>query len=299
MTPFEEEFYYEAKKKGTFDAVSFPKPLELYSVIDPLCPECWALEPILKKLQVEYGQYFTLRHIIGGRMEALNFFCKEKGRQTPYHLAEKWEKTANVSGMSCDGDLWLEDPISSPYYVFLAIKAAELQGKQAGIKFLRKLREQLFLEKQNISKEDVLYSIAVDTGLDAEEFRNDMKAAAAIKALQCDWKFTNEMEVDQIPTLIIFNDKSEEDGLKISGSYHYSIYVEIISEMLGFKPTPSQPPSLEEFMKKYKFVASIELSTVYNLSCTDIDKAMKKLVLQGKVDKVPVKYGTFWRYREA
>ena len=31
---------------------------------DPLCAECWALEPIMKKLKIEYGNYFTMKHVI-------------------------------------------------------------------------------------------------------------------------------------------------------------------------------------------------------------------------------------------
>lgn len=296
LTSFEAEFPYEAKQKGNVNASSCHKPLELYSVIDPICPECWALEPILKKLQVEYGQYFTLRHIVGGKLDSLNSFRKRNGQNSAERIADRWEKTATLSGMSCDGDLWLEDPILAPYLVFLAIKAAELQGKQSGNKFLRKLREHLFLQKQNISKEDVLFHIAEDSGLDACEFIKDIHSKSAINALHCDWKFANEMEIDQIPTLIIFNDKAEEDGIKIAGSYHYSIYVEILGEMLGFHPEPNTPPSLEEFMKDYRFVATKELSVVYNLSVNEIEKAMKKLVLQQVVECVPVKYGTFWRY---
>ena len=42
------------------------------------------------------------------------------------------------------------------YNVSIALKAAELQGRRAGIRFLRKLQEMLFLEKQNISNFEVL-----------------------------------------------------------------------------------------------------------------------------------------------
>ena len=114
---------------------------------DPLCAECWALEPILKKLHIEYGNYFRLKHVLSGKIATLNLDRKHKFE----NIAELWDKTASRSGMSCDGSLWLENPISSPYLASIAIKAAELQGRKAGIRFLRKLQEMLFLEKQNIS----------------------------------------------------------------------------------------------------------------------------------------------------
>jgi predicted DsbA family dithiol-disulfide isomerase len=43
------------------------KPVEIYLFIDPICPECWALEPILKKLQIEYGRYFSIKHVLSGK----------------------------------------------------------------------------------------------------------------------------------------------------------------------------------------------------------------------------------------
>lgn len=273
------------------------KPLEIYSVIDPLCPECWSLEPILKKLQVQYGQYFTLRHFVSGSLESLNTYIpRKKGVKTAEQIAEKWEKTASISGMSCDGDVWLENPISSPHKATLAIKAAELQGKQQGMKFLRKLRENLFLNKQNIGNDDVLIEIARSVGLDEEEFLNDLSSEAAIKALRCDLKFSQEMDVTQIPTLIVFNDKTDDDGIKISGCYSYDVYVEILKEMSDITLEPSLLPELEEFLAMYSFVATKEVSVVYSISCEEAEKRLKRLVLQQKVERVPVKYGTFWRY---
>lgn len=262
--------------------------------IDPLCPECWALEPILKKLQIEYGRYFSIKHILSGRLANLNM-SKKKNLE---NIAQAWEKTASRSGMSCDGTLWLENPVDTPYTVSIALKAAELQGRRAGLRFLRKIQEMLFLEKQNISNLGVLQDCAGNSGLDIEEFMIDIHSESAAKAFQCDMKITSEMDVQETPTLVFFNENAEDEGIKITGTYQYEVYVQILAEMLSEKPIQAVPPSLETFMEFFKFVASKEIAVVYNMSISQIEREMKKLLLKQVVEQIPAKYGTFWRYIE-
>ncbi len=268
------------------------KPIEIYMFIDPLCPECWALEPILKKLQVEYGRYFSIKHVLSGRLANLHLTRKKNYE----NIADLWEKTASRSGMSCDGTLWLENPVSAPYNVSIAIKAAELQGRRSGIRFLRKIQEALFVEKRNISDLAVLRECADSAGLDMEEFTNDLHSDSAAKAFQCDLKITSEMDVHEIPTMVFFNENAEDEGIKITGSYPYEVYVQILEEMMSEKPIQSPPPSLEMFLKFFKFVASKEIAVVYNLPISQIELEMKKLLLKQVVEQIPAKYGTFWRY---
>lgn len=268
------------------------RPLEIYTFIDPLCPDCWALEPVLKKLSIEYGKYFTIRHILSGKLATLN---RGKNHRTE-HIKQVWERTASRSGMSCDGDLWVENPINTPYSVSIAIKAAELQGKRAGIRYLRKLQEYLFLEKQNISEISILLECAKMVGLDIQEFKKDLHSTSAAKAFQCDLKITAEMDVDEIPTFVFFNENIEDEGIKISGTYPYEMYVHIIQEMIGKKVEPAPPPTLEELLKCFRFIASKEIAVIYDLSIQEVELEMKKLVLKQKVEQVPVKHGTFWRY---
>ncbi|MDM5328293.1 ClpXP adapter SpxH family protein [Neobacillus sp. CF12] len=270
------------------------KPLEIYMFIDPLCPECWALEPILKKLHIEYGRYFSIKHVLSGRIGNLNV-SKKKNYEV---IADLWEKTASRSGMSCDGSLWLENPVDSPYIASIAIKAAELQGRRAGIRFLRKLQEELFIDKQNISQFEVLKACAKNVGLDVEEFISDFHSESSAKAFQCDLKITTEMEVQEIPTLVFFNENVEDEGIKITGSYPYEVYVQILEEMLSEQPIKNQPPPLETFLKYFKLVASKEIAVVYNLTISQVEREMKKLLLLQKVEQLPAKYGTFWRYVE-
>ncbi|WP_026582711.1 ClpXP adapter SpxH family protein [Bacillus sp. J33] len=283
---------FEYKQVSPHCHGSEKKPIEVYMFVDPLCPECWALEPILKKLLIEYGRYFSIKHVLSGRLATLNM----GKRQNYENIADLWEKTASRSGMSCDGSVWFENPISSPHLASIAIKAAELQGRKAGIKYLRKLQEVLFLEKQNVSSFEVLKDCAKDVGLDVVEFVSDIHSDSAAKAFQCDLKITSEMDVQEIPTLVFFNENIEEEGIKVTGYYPYEIYEQILEEMLPFKPERSSLPPLEYFLKYFKLVASKEISVVYNMSDNEVNREMKKLQLKQVVEQIPAKYGKFWKY---
>lgn len=270
------------------------KPIEIYIFIDPLCPECWGLEPIIKKLQIEYGQLFSIRHVLSGKLSSLNIGNNKKLE----NIAQVWEKTASRSGMSCDGNVWFENPITSPYVASIAIKAAELQGRKLAIRFLRKVQEYIFVEKKNISNIDVLTECAKSIGLDVNEFIHDMTSSSAAKGFQCDMKITTEMDVHETPSLVFFNQNIEEEGIKISGLYPYKVYVQILDEILKGLPEPSAPPSLEEFVSCFKLVATKEIEAVYNMNKATVEIEMKKLVLKQIVEKIPAKHGTFWRYIE-
>lgn len=268
------------------------KPLEIYVFVDPLCAECWSLEPYLKKLSIEYGRFFTIRPIVSGHLTVLN---KDPFDQ-PRRMRDIWERTAKRTGMSCDGDLWLENPISSPWVPSLAIKAAELQGKKAGRIFLRKMQENLFVKKQNIAEEDVLLHCAEESDLDMEEFKRDLFSSSAKKALQCDLKLTKEMDVDYIPTIVFFNQLADAQGIKISGLYPYDIYMLVLKEILQKDPIPSEKPPLQDFLAFYGVVGTKEISVVYDWSSAKTEREMKKLQLKQKVRRIPAKYGSFWKY---
>ncbi|WP_319004420.1 ClpXP adapter SpxH family protein [Halobacillus litoralis] len=268
------------------------RPIEIYVFIDPLCPECWSLEPFLKKLTIEYGRFFTIRPIISGKLSSL----QQNKIKKPENLKETWDKTGSRTGMCCDGDVWLENPVSSPLATALAVKAAELQGKKSGMRFLRKVQEYVFLEKQNISDEDVLIECAEKCRLDVHEFKKDLHSDAAQRALQCDLKLAHEMEVESTPTIVVFNESEEDAGLKITGLYSYEVYVKVLKEMLQKDPKPGVKPALEDFLHHYRFVANKEVAVVYDWTEQEAKREMKKLVLKQQVREIPVKHGAFWQY---
>lgn len=255
------------------------KPIELYVFIDPLCPECWHFEAYLRKFALEYGRFFTVRHIV-----------------SPPVNRETYSAKANKRKMTCtnpNGDT----TISNPWAVALAIKAAEIQGKRAGNKFIRKLQENLFLRQVDISNEQILIEIARDAKLDMEEFTDDMHSSTAKKAYQGDVQLTHEMEIEVTPTIVFFNHSNEEQGIKLAGLYPYEVYEYILQETLKMNPIPSEKPPLEEFLKKYNTVASKEVSIVYDWSLTKTERELKKLQFKQRVHRFENKDGCYWKYK--
>ena len=270
------------------------KPLEMYLFIDPMCPECWSFEPYIKKLISEYGHYFKLRPIITGSLSSLY-------NPTPAYIREKindWDQTAKMTGMCCDPDYWLVNPETSPWPVSLAIKAAELQGQRAGTRYLRKVREYLFLSKKNISEIENLVKIAERVNLDVEEFQKDLHSEAAKHALLGDLNLTREMEVDQTPSIVLFNREDEYDGLKITSTFDYELYERALMEVIGKHISPSIKPSLIDFLAEHQFVATKEVAFVFDWSMKKTERELLKLSFNNRIERIHAKYGRFWMYKQ-
>ncbi|SDB82788.1 ClpXP adapter SpxH family protein [Shouchella lonarensis] len=265
------------------------KPIEIYTFIDPLCSQCWSMEPILKKLRVEYGHYLKIRILVAGKLTTWN----SRGSRNAHLNSITIERQHS---MSSAGNIPIQDMDLEPFKVSLAIKAAELQGPRAGHAFLRKLREALFLKQRCITDQTVLITCAKEASLDVDAFLTDLTSTSAVKALQCDLQTTREMGVETVPTFVFFNGHTEEAGIKISGEYPFSVYVQVLADMLGFTPRKSNSLSLEIFLQQFDFVATLEVAVVLDLSLDEAERQLKMLLLQQKIEAVPFRYGTFWRW---
>ena len=267
-----------------FDFVQ--KPIEMYVFVDPLCPECWSMEPYLKKLSIEFGRFFTIRPIISNHLRIID---KQKMCMSTKQL------NRNLDAKE-DRLTYVDNSIAFFPSVALAIKAAELQGNSAGRIFLRKIQENYFLKKENIYDTEILLRCAKESNLDILEFKKDLFSVPAKKAFQGDIKITKEMKVKETPTIVFFNQVIEDEGVKISGLNSYDIYVHILKEMLQRDPLPAEKPPLEDFLEYYGVASIKEISFVYDWTDAETTKAMIKLQLKRKVKRMPGKDDMFWKY---
>lgn len=267
------------------------KPIEMYVFINLLSPTSWSLEPYIKKLSIEYGNYITVRPIV------ISPICQNQNKTSPVQMeSDPWPLSTEQKIVVCDNDFGTTLPNILPWLPSFAAKAAEFQGKNAGRIFLRKVQEHLFFFNENIVDEKILISCASDAKLDIDEFKNDLYSERAKKAYQRDLALSKEMGVEDTPTSVFLNTYTDGHGIRLNGLYSYDIYVHILSKVLQKRPIPREKPHLEEFLSHYKIVANKEISVVFDWSLAQTAIEMKKLQLKQKVRKTTLAHGAYWEY---
>lgn len=241
------------------------KPIVIYSFINPFCKECWLLEPIIKKLALEYGNFFTVRPII-----------------SIHPIFEDVKISSNKNYLK--------------QYVALAIKAAGLQGNKAGRQFLEKIQVAHFHYDDDLLNKNVIMNYASLVNLDLEEFSNDLFSNSAKKAYLADLKLTKEMNISEFPSLVFFSKHNEEHTLKITGKADYNAYVDLLYKLLNDIPEPQAKPEVELFLKEQGLLSIEDIAFIYDWSLHETNKILNKLKLKGQVKELNILSRKYWSY---
>lgn len=248
------------------------KPVELYIFLDPLCPNSFAMQAVLRKLQLEYEHYFTWRFVLSTELASLNCL------------------TNRMKGCESGDEL----DIAHPVLPSIAIKAAELQGKKAGFRYLTKVQQVAALGTRNINSHATLLEIAKEIQLDMAEFAVDFGSKEAARAFQCDLYITREMEVEEVPSIVFFNECIEDEGLKVSGSYDYEVYEHILQQLISVELVPQPLPTFDELFNRYQAMTTAEVAEIYSIDEQAAERELKKRMLQQKIERLMSDDITFW-----
>jgi putative protein-disulfide isomerase len=266
------------------------KPIRIVYFTDPICSSCWGIEPQLRKLKLEYGKNFEIEYRMGGLLPDWSY--NSGGISKPSDVAHHWDEVSQHYQMPIDGDVWLEDPLSSSYPPSIAFKAAQIQHPEKAIVFLRRIREMVFLEKKNITKIEHLVSAAEYAGLDINQFKADYEGKAKT-LFEEDLALAKSLGVRGFPT-VFFTDRTKNQ-LKVYGTRPYN---EFEAAIINLFPTASKntvDTRADALFAKYPTLCTREFAELSNISIADAEKRLVELQKSGSVKGSTSKNGTIWR----
>lgn len=278
---------------GSNNFKSIEKPIKVIYYTDPICSSCWGIEPQLRKLKLEYGNSIEIEYRMGGLLPDWSY--NSGGISKPSDVAHHWDEVSAYYDMPIDGDVWLEDPLSSSYPPSIAFKAAQMQDKDKAIVFLREVREMVFLQKKNITKWEYLESAAKKAGLNTEQFKTDYEGKAK-ELFNEDLKLGKELGVRGFPTLF-FTDKSGKTE-KVYGSKPYASYEQAILSLEPNAEKQSYPKDLTAVFAKYPSLTAREFAELTGTPRNEAEKVLNDRTAKGELEKTTTKNGSIWRKKK-
>ncbi len=267
------------------------KPVKVLYFTDPICSSCWGVEAQLRKLKLEYGNYFEIEYRMGGLLKSWDTYGgRDVGK--PTDVATHWEEASNHYQMPIDGDVWLEDPLSSSYPPSVAFKAAQLQGEEKAQAFLRRIKEMVFLEKKNITKWEHLKQAASQTGLDAANLKAGFEGPA-IELFNQDLDLARQLGVRGFPT-IFFTD-ANQNRFMVYGSKPYQAYEEALLKLKPDALKQIYNTSYESLFAQFPTLTTKEFAELSNLNFADAELALNELHRNKKIEKQESKKGPLWK----
>lgn len=268
------------------------KPVKIIYYTDPICSSCWAIEPQLRKLKLEYGKSIEIEYRMGGLLPDWSY--NSGGISKPSDVARHWDEVSVYYDMPIDGDVWLEDPLPSSYPPSIAFKAAQLQDNEKAILFLREIREMVFLKKRNITRWEHLESAASNVGLDIVRFKKAYEGEAK-ELFNKDLQLGRELGVRGFPTMF-FTGAAGDTGL-VYGSKPYSFYENAILKIRSDISKNRYDKSWYALFSTYHSLTAKEFAELTGTARAESEKVLDELTTNGKLDKLVTKNGAIWIFK--
>ena len=269
------------------------KPVKLIYFTDPICSSCWGIEPQLRKLKLEYGDYLDIEYHMGGLLPDWSY--NSGGISKPSDVAHHWDEVSIHYDMPIDGDVWLEDPMDSSYPPSIAFKAAQMQDEHKAQLFLRAIREMVFLEKKNITKWEHMADAAQKAGLDIDQFKIDYENEA-IQHFNSDLQLARNTGVRGFPTLFIVNKTGDQEV--IYGSRPYQVFESALMKVQQSAKKKAYAQSWSSLFTKYSSLTANEFALLSGMNRDKVETHLNGLVSEGHLNIFTTKNGSIWRLRQ-
>jgi predicted DsbA family dithiol-disulfide isomerase len=256
---------------------------------DPLCSWSWAFEPVWRRLRYVYRGQVTWRYCLGGLIADWSSFADPlHSISRPAQLGPHWYHVRQLSGVPIDGRIWDVDPPESSYPSCIAVKAARRQGAAVEEAFLRRVREAVMLERQNIARSDTLLALAEEisrsprplASFNLAKFRDDF-GGGAIDDFREDLMTARYREIGRFPSLVV--EGGSGPSLLVVGYRPFDNLQAALAAADGTIEPGAPPDSVISYVKYWGSVLGVDVAEAIGLDQAAVVAALDDLVRQGQL----------------
>jgi len=255
------------------------KPVKIIYFTDPICSTCWVMQPILRKLKIEYGEYVEILYHMGGLLPSWDNYNRGVIK-VPLDAAQHWNETSEIYNVPIDGDIWIEDPLESSYPPSIAFKAAQLQDNDKALTFFRLIQEMVFIGKKNIAKWNILEKAALLCNLDTAQLLIDM-IGSGNELFNDDIELSEQLGIATLPTLLFYAD--DEIVCKLKGVLSYAQFEKAILNHLPYISKNMVNKDPEWIFSQFSTITESEFSFLLDISLEEGKAILGKLAGEDKI----------------
>ncbi len=259
-------------------------------VTDPACPWSWGAEPVVRRLEAEFGAEVRITYVMGGLAREF-----KRPLETMAHVMG----AAAATGMPVDPRLWLDAPPKSSYPASLAVKAAAEQGLDGP--YLRRVREALMCERVKADNADALVALARDVpGMNVDRFANDLGSNAIVERFGEDLERARTLAPEHhnaagripFPSFLL---APEGDASRAAEGVFDSTDVDAVRRLVvDAGAQPQRLPSVEEALRRWPRLAVPEVAATCDMPGPRAPAELWRLALEWRARPTMFLTGALW-----
>ena len=205
----------------------------LYYVHDPMCSWCWGFRKTWTQLKKRLNGKVKIKYLLGG-------LAADSDIPMPINMQNfirhTWEKIQlEIPGTEFNYDFWTSSqPRRSTYQSCRALIACRMQRPEVELKMLLTIQQAYYLQARNPSDDDVLVKAAKDSGLDPEQFVQDITSDTCQELFEKELQQIKEMHVSNFPSLVL-SYKDIDSVIDINYNDSSRIFQQIIDKIEAFQ----------------------------------------------------------------
>ncbi|MFB6131156.1 MAG: DsbA family protein [Salinigranum sp.] len=273
---------------------------------DPLNPRGWAVEPVRRRIELQYPDAdWRLRPV--GMVESWDAY---DGAEVPggrSGMAAVCARLGETHPMPIDEYLWFDDPPTSSWPACRAVAAAAIQGAAPGRRLLRSLREATFLRRLSVDDDDVRASlIEAVPGLDAQRVAEALANGEADERFEAARSAAADLDVPgaartagrcELPAFVV---RAAGEARAVSGLVDVEEFRATIDAVADVEPA-AVTLDVEAALERYSpegWIARAELSRLTGVEGAAAADEARRLVEGGDVVETAFAAEAFWRTAE-